>query len=116
MRKLKFRAWHKEQKKMIEVKYINFTSKYINFNKRATVRFADVELLQYTGFKDKNGKEIYEGDIVQRFRGICVYFPRIKLVEWISTRYKTGFSIAHGKNCEIIGNIYETPEKLEQTE
>lgn len=58
-------------------------------------------LMQYTGLKDKNGKEIYEGDVVKDF------FDDIIIVKWL-TPYAT-FNISHFE-YEIIGNIHENPE------
>ena len=77
----------------------------------------DLVLQQFTGLKDKNGKEIYEGDIVKdfdingNFRGIGY----IEYSEWgywvVSGAYKTAMSISF-RQLEVIGNIYETPELL----
>ena len=78
-------------------------------------------LMQFTGLKDKNGKDIYEGDILKEDSG-----PRIMMVEWANT----GFRFKAVKDCDffycemshwfshlptapkIIGNVYETPELL----
>ena len=70
---------------------------------------------QYTGLKDKNEKEIYEGDIVKNKHG---YLSKIELVEF----FEGGFSpfandldevfCWRKEDCEIIGNIYENPNLL----
>ena len=74
MRDIKFRAWNKDIKEMFEVGQITLEKgiwdyqpddrKHIGISIPYQPSFI---LMQYTGLKDKNGKEIYEGDIVQQF-------------------------------------------------
>ena len=77
----------------------------------------DLKIMQYTGLKDKNGKEIYEGDIFHIGSKKILY-----VVEWIDCGLK-GKQIRNGswigldfwkKDIEILGNIYENPELMEE--
>lgn len=118
MRNLKFRAWSKREEVMRDVIAINFHTcriaywgEYVEY---IHIDFSDVILLQYTGLKDKNGKEIYEGDIIEfNWLGInkCeIIFDNGSFCPkgW---SYKT---LAYPKtDIKIIGNIYENPDLLE---
>ncbi|EHP2608929.1 hypothetical protein KOL35_003195, partial [Listeria monocytogenes] len=85
--------------------------------------FDDVVLMQYTGLKDKNGKKIFEGDIVN-----CKFFDRmvgdiagvINFIDcvWAVSDFKNKrlYQLIDVDNIEIIGNIHENPDLLEGTE
>ena len=125
-REIKFRAWLKEEKKMVNVETIDFTDKSMQYLEKneiidayllRTTFLEDIELMQYTGINDKNGVEIYEGDII-----ICKYGPEIMMeVKWIDEGFRTlgkyngDNYVGYVKNsAEVIGNIYENPELLEE--
>lgn len=81
---------------------------------------------QYTGLKDKNGKEIYEGDILtydERIRGFVKYIGCSFIIEWVGIdtysdllgwdNWRSG-KTSDGSKYEVIGNIYQNPELLNQ--
>ena len=69
-------------------------------------------IMQYTGLKDKNGVEIYEGDIVKSL-GVSDYCFGVRPVEYIGSSFTIkGYGLCE-RLVEVIGNIYENPELLE---
>ncbi len=123
MNNLKFRAWDKKLKLLRNVSYIDFESKkmiYRNGFVSYYVNFEDVVIMQSTGLKDKNGKEIFEGDILKtRTRG----FVFVKRQDGNSTvKYQSGINtttivtLSHfmdNYKVVIAGNIYENKELIE---
>ena len=128
MREIKFKAWHKEEKIMGEVLGIDILHKEIFFSDEDVdcyehTDFKDIELMQYTGLKDKNNKEIYEGDIVKlrTNHGIGVVKNYDEwgafVVEYIKPRPLAVLGTNYYKeDIEVIGNIYENPELLGEKE
>jgi len=109
MRDIKFRAWSALDNKMKECDMEEDIQSYFKHND-------GIELMQYTGLKDKNGKEIYEGDILKKWYSrdttgkdiIWFYEP----VELEITDSSVGFDITFLSNSEVVGNIYENAELL----
>lgn len=129
----RYRAWIKPQKHMvgkddllvIDYDLTQIMTQQVFFEKGLAVErdikyydFEDVVLMQSTGLKDKNGKEIFEGDILGTkdglLNGIVVY--RTDLGMWTNTllRYNNFERLCNIANSrKILGNIYENPELLE---
>lgn len=119
----KFRAYHKELKMMFEVLAIDF------FNKAVTVKFDkehyriysfdDIILMQYTGLKDKNGVEVFDGDIMfyeqDWYQYTLVKYDKDKLAFVL---YDGCERLYHElwEPGEVIGNIHENPELIESVE
>ncbi len=118
MKEIKFRAWNKEEKSMGRVLVIDFSERTITFerlsdNKVWVDKIDNVYLVQYTGLKDKNGKEIYEGDVDERKAVIVCGNEFGEVVVRYRNSDKDIFSeIWNLKEKEIIGNIYENPELI----
>ena len=114
--RFKFRCWDKQIKKM---RYgdIQLSCSGLPFTLEATseglkvVDIDNIEIMQSTGIKDRNGKLIYEGDIVARGedKAVIKYDDETAsfYMRWVETE-------TFIEDCEVIGNIYENPELLEE--
>jgi len=125
MREIKFRAWAKKDKIMVEdIELGKFDDGYVldAVDCKNDTYIDDFEWMQYTGLKDKKGKEIYEGDICKfncdwdgrDWKGVVgqvmFYESRFELTDKNGDSY-VGLGRIYGPfNIEIIGNIYENPE------
>lgn len=147
MREIKFKAWawdtrhpdYKKKKYLLDVLQIDFEKRTVvlpyKIDKAREENFDNIELMQFTGLKDKNGKEIYESDVVRILytgwrskddndkRTLEQYkkdISSIGVVEFELYKYIIKFNEGvydniipgnHGE-LEAIGNIYENPELL----
>lgn len=124
-REIKFRAWHKEKRKMFPVTTIQFPTTF-NPGYAGTLKedgfdtlypFEEaVILMQYTGLKDKNGKEIYEGDVVE----LRQETPKgseglmVTIVKWSEDGLNFNVYPCHDeKYWKVIGNVWEHPDLQE---
>lgn len=125
MRELRFRAWDKLNKKMLydirqfvavrgEILGIQ-TDEIYQKDKNDYIGKYHLELMQFTGLLDKNGKEIYESDILIKYNN-----KDELVVEWWIDKYwgkrKNGarYPIRYSDEIEVIGNIYEHPELIKE--
>lgn len=115
MREIKFRGWDGRGNRMINSIFLNSAdqgSLPVGGDWNDVVNLDNLRIMQYTGLKDKNGKEIYEGDIVLRSWGITIAAnKRIEEVKDMGFELKLSI-IESGGITEVIGNIYENPELL----
>ena len=110
---IKFRFWDKKQKLMNPVGMIDFDNHRV-FS-LTWVEYLDYVLMQYTGLKDKNGKEMWEGDINLDYDNRIsevVFYAGGFYFKYSEIEYKHIGSFAPF-NFLIIGNIFENPELLE---
>ena len=130
MREIRFRAWRTDEKYMVTSDTGVLTALrncYGNKGLAEQARFSNIDnqpnpnkfiLMQYTGLKDKNGKEIYEGDIIRHDWGLnkITFEDYSFTAEQILTfdgKYNCNLYLSDiGSDCEVIGNIYENPELL----
>lgn len=138
MREIKFRAWDKENKEMLDIEDLHWDDCIRDFSIRTTMYrdyfdIKDMILMQYTGLKDKNGKEIYEGDIVKinahsydfgfekdrigeiRFLGGAFgFYKQLSEKEYLFNELSIEFAYGELEYYEVVGNIYENKNLLEK--
>lgn len=131
-REIKFRAWNVEEKKMTKKAFglcdiSGYNGDYTFSN--ASIGEVDIDdlcnkkwiIMQYTGLKDKNGKEIYEGDVIlyndvlypnkkvtfdYTIKGVGIgWYPFCVAIN--SLKY-----LAYSDKAEVVGNVYENPELI----
>ena len=121
-RELKFRAWDKKDGEMLEVHELYFVENSNKFGKGILDEHNDfhplneIDLMQFTGLLDKNGKEIYESGVLK------IYYEGnqrsyLKKVKWLNDPINKGRWDALDNcvftSCEVVGNIfYENPELI----
>ena len=137
MREIKFRAWHKEKKKIILISSLHFyddgktnygykeTPNVPNVN--VTISEDEAVLMEFTGLQDENGVDIYEGDIINlSYEYFDGHFRDNEIVGKVYFE-DSSFRMSYKKydeirewridepeilSIEVIGNIYENPELL----
>lgn len=145
MKDIKFRAFHKPtSKKMFDVVQIDFTNKIVFSYERihntskysyfdtVSYNFSDCELMQYTGLTDCEGKEIFEGDIVEVefddyysndfftidegsiFIGKIIFESFGYYIEFDDTYMSINDINTFNIKIKILGNIHQNPELLEK--
>lgn len=130
-REIKFRAWIDD--KMILPEYADWEDFFINVDGdvskcvetgtyelfRSEKRIENVILMQFTGLKDKNGKDVFEGDLVGLFNNknglFTVEFKNQYVGGWVLTypnEQDVSLGARESKEIEVIGTIHENPELL----
>ena len=124
MCEIKVRAWYKPYKQMCQVESLRFDGNGVytavlieeSFYDRRIVEADEIVIEQYTGLKDKNGVNIYEGDILIDDTGEPIEYWVVKFSEGGFVGECTGvaeplFELA---NLEVVGNIHENSELVEE--
>ena len=133
MREIKFRAWDKESKRILNIARFDFADHTVYSHLFACDGYLaeNLKIMQYTGLKDKNGTEIYDGDIV-KFNDFWSEITggnvgdtiRTCFVEYIMSGFflrdvldeeyeeDLGMALINDDEFEVIGNIYEHPHLI----
>ena len=113
-REIKFRAWDRKNRKMVNMNYLCCHKSGLMLFEKDHKPGKEFDFMQFTGLHDKNGKEIYEGDIVrcwggEYYQGYWEHNRKITIENMINDCFMMG----EHEFLEVIGNIYENPELLE---
>jgi hypothetical protein len=104
MREIKFKAWNRVDRHWVDWDQI--------FDLKIYIQSEHHELVQFTGLKDENGSEIWEGDIIRDNDGGSIWQVIFEHGEFYGVKSKGGERSLwiHAEDLEVIGNIYENPE------
>lgn len=140
MRDIRFKAWikpiqifaNRQYGYMINVSVINFEEKWVSDDEGTVYEFHEIELMQYTGLKDKKGVKIYEGDVLKRTY-LDGMFGRTHIGEVVYDKEYARYVISKPQKYtepktedirntlsdrntyEVIGNIHNNPDLLGRT-
>lgn len=116
MNTLKFRAWDRDHKHFVYFDFSDLESMNVMFGNDGLTEYCDFNGMyqQITGLTDKNGKEIYEGDIVKTVYGNEIYKVEYHQSTFMYIGKERNQYPNHNlsSNSEVIGNIYENPDLL----
>ena len=112
MREIKFRAWDNAKKR-----FIYFTLEEV-ISARVIDLHKKMEICQFTGLKDMNGRDIYEGDIIKINIG-GYWQNQLEVVKWDWYGWQPFIDGLEDKyyfikECEVVGNIYENPDLIQE--
>lgn len=119
MRTIKFRIWDNINNKMYNLGNLEDCLYRTEFEEEFGYDLTNYIIMQYTGLKDKNGKEICEGDIIKsgfigevywEGAGFYIKFFNREIDDYIYCSLGYFKNNIHPKEIEVIGNIYENPE------
>ena len=124
MHEIKVRAWYKPYKQMCPVESLRFDGNGVyravlieeSFYDRRIVEADEIVIEQFTGLKDKNSTEIYEGDILIDDTGEPVEYWVVKFADggFVGECAGVAESLFELTNLEVVGNIHEDSELLEE--
>lgn len=124
MREIKVRAWYKPYKQMCQVESLRFDGNGVyravlieeSFYDRRIVEADEIVIEQFTGLKDKNGVNIYEGDILIDDTGEPVEYWVVKFADggFVGECTSVAESLFELTNLEVVGNIHKNPELVEE--
>lgn len=137
MRTIKFRAWDKTYKRMnykVQVGNTDYADQnytcnsiWVDYGDTKSIGWMNaddkcIDLMQFTGLQDVNGKEAYDGDIFNDLDNVSYVIKQDNLMTWAErvdgspTWYRDFDKEVFARDMIIVGNIYETPELLKENE